>query len=85
MESVSRHPKSGPVQVAVVDIPAGPTRYSDLSAVPFSVYINPKLTVLDDSKRGTGRVTYRSGIAGICGATPANKIDFIDLDATKSR
>lgn len=60
------------VQVAVVDIPAGPTRYGDLSPVPFSVYVNPKLTVLDDSRAGVlGGLLIGPGIAGICGKTPA--------------
>ena len=30
-----------PVQVVIVNIPGGPTRYGALDAVPLSVYINP--------------------------------------------
>ena len=41
-----------PVQVVIVNIPGGPTRYGALDAVPLSVYINPTLTVLDDSRAG---------------------------------
>ena len=73
-----------PVQVAVVDIPAGPTRYGDLSAVPFSVYINPKLTVLDDSRAGywEGCLSV-PGLRGYVVRPQRVKIDFIDLEANE--
>ena len=73
-----------PVQVAVVDIPAGPTRYGDLSAVPFSVYINPKLTVLDDSRAGywEGCLSV-PGLRGYVVRPQRVNIDFIDLDANE--
>ena len=72
------------LQVAVVDIPAGPTRYGDLSAVPFSVYINPKLTVLDDSRAGywEGCLSV-PGLRGYVVRPQRVKIDFIDLDANE--
>jgi peptide deformylase len=41
-----------PVQVVIVNIPGGQNRYGELEAVPWSVYINPVLTVLDDSRAG---------------------------------
>ena len=73
-----------PVQVAVVDIPAGSTRYGDLSEVPFSVYINPKLTVLDDSRAGywEGCLSV-PGLRGYVVRPQRVKIDFIDLDANE--
>ena len=72
------------LQVAVVDIPGGPTRYGDLSAVPFSVYINPKLTVLDDSRAGywEGCVSV-PGLRGYVVRPQRVKIDFIDRDANE--
>jgi peptide deformylase len=73
-----------PVQVAVVDIPAGPTRYGDLAAFPFSVYINPKLAVLDDSRAGywEGCLSV-PGLRGYVVRPQRVKIDFIDLDANE--
>lgn len=73
-----------PVQVAVVDIPEGPTRYGDLSAVPFSVYINPKLTVLDDSRAGywEGCLSV-PGLRGYVVRPQRVKVDFFDLDGSE--
>jgi len=73
-----------PVQVAVLDIPAGPTRYGDLSAVPFSVYINPKLTVLDESRAGywEGCLSV-PGLRGYVVRPQRVKVEFIDLDANE--
>ena len=73
-----------PLQVAVVNIPAGPTRYGDLSEVPFSVYINPKLTVLDDSRAGywEGCLSV-PGLRGYVVRPQRVKIDFIDLAANE--
>ncbi|MCH1553149.1 MAG: peptide deformylase, partial [Luminiphilus sp.] len=73
-----------PVQVAVVDIPAGPTRYGDLWAVPFSVYINPKLTALDNSRAGywEGCLSV-PGLRGYVVRPQRVKVDFIDLDGNE--
>ena len=40
------------VQVALVHIPGGPHRYGDLETVPLTVYVNPVIRVLDDSRQG---------------------------------
>jgi peptide deformylase len=48
-----------PVQVVIVNIPGGENRYGELEAVPWSVYVNPVLTVLDDSRAAIGRAACR--------------------------
>jgi peptide deformylase len=40
------------VQVALVHIPGGPHRYGDLETVPPTIYVNPVIQVLDDSRQG---------------------------------
>ena len=40
------------VQVALVHIPGGPHRYGDLETVPLTIYVNPVIRVLDDSRQG---------------------------------
>ena len=40
------------VQVALIHIPGGLHRYGDLETVPLTVYVNPVIQVLDDSRQG---------------------------------
>ena len=40
------------VQVALVHIPGGPHRYGDLETVPPTIYVNPVIQVLGDSRQG---------------------------------
>ena len=41
-----------PVRLAIIDIPAGQSRYGDLAELPLSVFINPRIDVLDESRAG---------------------------------
>ncbi len=38
-----------PLQVALIDLPGGPSRYGELPKVPSTIFINPKVEVLDNS------------------------------------
>ena len=40
------------VQVAIIEIDEGPSRYGDLGAVEFSVFVNPRVTVLNPETKG---------------------------------
>jgi peptide deformylase len=40
------------IRLAVIEIDGGPTRYGELAPIPFAVYINPRVTILDDSVAG---------------------------------
>jgi peptide deformylase len=39
-----------PVRLAIVEIPDSGSRYGDIPGMPLTVFINPKITVLDDSE-----------------------------------
>ncbi|XOV86100.1 MAG: peptide deformylase [Pseudomonadota bacterium] len=41
-----------PFQLAVIEIPASGTRYGDVAELPFAVYVNPTITVLDTAEAG---------------------------------
>jgi peptide deformylase len=41
-----------PYRLAVIEITGGPTRYGELEAVPMTAFINPTITVLDDTTAG---------------------------------
>jgi peptide deformylase len=39
-------------RVAVIDIPEPTTRYGTVTPLPFTVYVNPTITVINDSAKG---------------------------------
>lgn len=39
-------------RIAVIEIPETGSRYGDVPAVPFAVYVNPVITVLDETSAG---------------------------------
>jgi peptide deformylase len=41
------------VRLAIIEIPGGPTRYGELSAMPLGVFINPVIEILDPTPAGT--------------------------------
>jgi len=41
-----------PVRVAIIDIPGGPSRYGMLEPMPFTVFVNPNVEVLDPAAQG---------------------------------
>lgn len=41
-----------PYRIAVIEIPDTGTRYGDVPALPFAVYVNPVITVLDEQTAG---------------------------------
>ncbi|MEX1237366.1 MAG: peptide deformylase [Pseudomonadales bacterium] len=41
-----------PYQVAVIEIPDTATRYGEMPALPFAVYINPAITVVSEESAG---------------------------------
>lgn len=40
------------IRVAVIEIAGGPTRYGELAPMPFTVFVNPTIEVLDPATRG---------------------------------
>ena len=47
------------LRVAIIEIPGGPTRYGDIEAMPLTVFFNPVIEVLDDQRKGFGKVAYQ--------------------------
>jgi peptide deformylase len=41
-----------PFQLAVIEIPDSATRYGEMPALPFAVYVNPVITVVDEASTG---------------------------------
>lgn len=41
-----------PVRLAIIEIPASPSRYGDIPAMPLTVFANPEIEVLDDVRAG---------------------------------
>ena len=40
------------IQLAIIDLPGGPSRYGELEALPLTVCINPSVTALDTTSAG---------------------------------
>ena len=41
-----------PIQLAIIEVPGGPSRYGDIEAIPLTVFFNPVLTVLNPEESG---------------------------------
>lgn len=41
-----------PVRLAIVELPGGASRYGELPAVPLTVFVNPKIEILDPASAG---------------------------------
>lgn len=41
-----------PLQLAIIEVPGGPSRYGDIEAIPLTVFFNPTLTVLNPAEAG---------------------------------
>jgi peptide deformylase len=41
-----------PLRLAIIDMPGGPSRYGDITAMPLTVFVNPKIEVLDGTRAG---------------------------------
>lgn len=41
-----------PVRLAIIEIPGGPTRYGELPALPLTVFVNPKVRIMDPTTEG---------------------------------
>lgn len=74
------------IRLAIIEIPGGPTRYGELEAVPLTVFANPEITVLDDTRAG-----YWEGCLSIPGLLgwverPQHiRVNYTDLDGRAQR
>jgi peptide deformylase len=69
------------VQVAIIEIDEGPSRYGDLGAVEFSVFVNPRVTVLNPEAKGywEGCLSV-PGLRGFVNRPQSIQVDYLDAD-----
>ncbi|MBL6815362.1 MAG: peptide deformylase, partial [Pseudomonadales bacterium] len=41
-----------PIQLAIIEVPGGPSRYGDIEPIPLTVFFNPEMTVLNPAEAG---------------------------------
>ena len=74
------------IRLAIIEIPGGPTRYGEIEAVPLTVFANPEITALDETRAG-----YWEGCLSIPGLLgwverPQHiRVDYTDLDGQPQR
>jgi peptide deformylase len=69
-----------PYRIAVIEIPDSGTRYGDLTALPFAVYVNPTITVLAGEVAGywEGCLSV-PGMMGYVERPQHIRVDYLDL------
>lgn len=72
-----------PYQVAVIEIPDGGTRYGDVPELPFAVYVNPRINVIDKAESGywEGCLSV-PGMMGYVERPQHIRVDYLDEKAT---
>jgi peptide deformylase len=72
------------IQLAIIDIPGGPTRYGELEAVPLTVFANPEITVLDEARAGhwEGCLSI-PGLLGWVERPQHIRVSYTDLDGQR--
>lgn len=70
-----------PYRVAVIDIPETGTRYGDVPPLPFAVYVNPVITVLDEDTAGywEGCLSV-PGLMGYVERPQHIRVDYLDTE-----
>lgn len=70
------------VRLAIVEIPEAPTRYGEIPAMPLQVYVNPRITVLEDEVAGfwEGCLSI-PGLRGYVERPQHVRVEYIDLSA----
>lgn len=66
-------------QIAVIEVPDTGTRYGDTPALPFAAYVNPQITVLDESPAGywEGCLSV-PGMMGYVERPQRIRVDYLD-------
>ena len=56
-----------PIQLAIIEVPGGPSRYGMIEPIPLTVFFNPVLTVIDPEEAGYWEgVLVGAGFARVC-------------------
>ena len=75
-----------PLRLAIVEIPAGPTRYGEVEAFPLTAFLNPTITVVDETTAGNWEGCLSvPGLRGYVERPQHVRVDYTDVDgATQS-
>lgn len=70
-----------PVRLAIIEIAGGATRYGELAGMPLTVFVNPVITVLDETRAGfwEGCLSV-PGLRGFVSRPQHVRVDYLDLD-----
>jgi peptide deformylase len=71
-----------PLRLAIIDIPGGASRYGDIAAMPLSVFVNPRIEVLNESRAGywEGCLSV-PGLRGFVERPQHIRVSALNLDA----
>jgi peptide deformylase len=74
------------IRLAIIEFSGGPTRYGELDAVPLTVFANPEITVLDETRAGhwEGCLSI-PGLLGWVERPQHIRVDYTDLDGQRQR
>lgn len=74
------------MRIAVIEIPGGASRYGDLEPMPFSVFVNPHITVLDATTAGNWEGCLSvPGLRGWVDRPQHIQVDYLDAQAQPQR
>ena len=71
------------VRVAIIEIDAASTRYPDMSAFPLTLFVNPRVTVVDAAEQGfwEGCLSV-PGLRGYVSRPREVRVEYLDGDGT---
>ena len=75
-----------PIQLAIIEVPGGPSRYGEIEPIPLTVFFNPVLTVIEPEEAGywEGCLSV-PGLRGFVYRPQHVRVDYMDAfgnDAT---
>ncbi|MEM7004064.1 MAG: peptide deformylase [Pseudomonadota bacterium] len=70
-----------PIRLAIIEIPAGANRYGEIEPMPLTTFINPTISVLDESQAGfwEGCLSV-PGLRGYVERPQHIRVDYINVD-----
>lgn len=69
------------VRLAIIEIPGGPSRYGTIPAMPLTVFVNPRITVLDPEPAGCWEGCLSvPGLRGYVERPQHVRVDALDAD-----
>ena len=70
-----------PLQLAIVELPGGPTRYGEVEALPLTVFFNPRIEVLNPATAGNWEGCLSvPGMRGYVERPQHVRVDYTDVN-----